>query len=165
MVLELSAVALFFVIFLDKVDDSHKGTEDSRAGASAIQQIITALGILVGFSWEHCFEGSVAAVAGLTSHPRITKLALAISVTMLVVPAWRKYILVKAMMLEDLKMQRESNRAKGKNASNSETAPLLQQPDSFLGFEPCCNNLVPPSQTADMLKPMNPLMEEGAAEQ
>merc|ERR1712203_896459 len=54
MALELSAGACFVVLFLDKIDDMHAGSEDSRAGARAIQEIITALGILVGFSWEHC---------------------------------------------------------------------------------------------------------------
>merc|ERR1711920_489836 len=137
MALELSAVACFVVLFLDKIDDYHAGSEDSRAGARAIQQIINALGILVGFSWEHCFEGSVAAVAGLTKHPRITKLVLGCLVTILVVPAWRKYVLVKAMMLEDLKMQREANR---RRKLSHDLEPLLEQSEPFLAFGSCCDS-------------------------
>merc|ERR1711957_902014 len=159
MALELSGVACFVVIFLDKIDDFHAGSEDSQAGARAIQQIITALGILVGFSWEHCFEGSVGAVAGLTDHPRITKLVLGCLVTILVVPAWRKYVLVKAMMLEELKMQRESNRQKGMHISGGECAPLLQQSDPMAGFSGCCNDIVPPNQSAEMMRPIDPLLE------
>merc|ERR1712176_1023910 len=151
MALELSGIACFSVIFLDKIDDFHAGSEDSKAGARAIQEIITALGILVGFSWEHCFEGSVGAVASLTDHPRITKLVLGCLVTILVVPAWRRYVLVKAMMLEDLKMQREANRQKHKDNTGAESLPLLQQTEGFLALEPCCDNLVPPSQTAEAL--------------
>merc|ERR1719221_889005 len=64
----LSAVGAVAVWLLDIVDDAHSGVEDSRSGAQAIQMLVNALGILIGFSWEHCFEGSVGAMASQFSN-------------------------------------------------------------------------------------------------
>jgi len=35
----------------------------NKAARMAMQSIITALGVLVGFSWEHCFDGGVESVS------------------------------------------------------------------------------------------------------
>merc|ERR1712222_134949 len=62
--------------------------------------IINAIAILVGFSWEHAFDTGVEAIASLTARPVETELFLALFVVILIVPAWRKYILKKVMQLK-----------------------------------------------------------------
>merc|ERR1740129_2207083 len=112
----LSTVSCLAVFALDIVDDAHKGSEDSKAGAQAIQMLVNSLSILIGFSWEHCFDGGVAAVASMSSqHPALIKFALALAIVGLVTPMWRKHILTKEMLLQKLKEDREEARAMGRN--------------------------------------------------
>jgi len=81
------------------------GDQGSKELAKEIIRIIvTSLGILVGFSWEHCFDGGVESVTEKT--PETTRvyfqLVLGIMVCSLVLPAWRKHILQKVMLMEEL---------------------------------------------------------------
>lgn len=58
-----------------------------------IWKIIAAIGVLIGFAWEQCFDAAVSSIASRSSSPSIVKLALAIFCVVLIVPAWRLYIL------------------------------------------------------------------------
>jgi hypothetical protein len=74
-----------------------------------IRIIVTSLGILVGFSWEHCFDGGVESVsekAPSQLHVHF-QLVLGILVCILVLPAWRKYILQKVMLMEEMREEEE----------------------------------------------------------
>merc|ERR1711957_978632 len=79
MALMLSFCAFIFVFALDRIDDMGKGADgepgNAKVQAQVIQVIVNALAILVGFSWEHCFDGGAGAI--------------------LFVPLWRQQILTK----------------------------------------------------------------------
>merc|ERR1712070_1370733 len=57
------------------------------------EQIIKALGILVGFAWEQCFDTSVAAISSRLPSPATLKLLFAVFVFVVHVPAWKWWIL------------------------------------------------------------------------
>jgi len=123
LVLSVFSGAVVFV--LDEIDDyfREKGNMAQEAGF-AIRTIIQALAILVGFSWEHCFDGGVAAVAFLSPHRKLTKFLLGVAVCFYLVPAWRRHILTKVLALEDMKKQR-SHISKKTTAKSDEKANLL----------------------------------------
>lgn len=111
----MSGFAFACILGLDKINDAG-GSNAKRIVATCI----TSLGILVGFSWENCFDGGVGAVASLTPQPALAKLAFAVVVAMVVVPAWRKYILFKAMMHEALAAERAKSQDKHKHATQKD---------------------------------------------
>mmetsp|Transcript_78415 Transcript_78415/g.210469 ORF Transcript_78415/g.210469 Transcript_78415/m.210469 type:complete len:235 (-) Transcript_78415:407-1111(-) len=84
------------------------GANDQQESAKEIVRIIiNSLGILVGFSWEHCFDGGVESVSEKSSHSNsirlIVQLCMGIMVCLLVLPAWRRYILQKVMLMEEMR--------------------------------------------------------------
>jgi hypothetical protein len=93
----LSAASFATIFAFDWLEDLEStGREFDRALVS----IISALGILVGFSWEQSFEGALMRLASLTEHPSFSEFALAFVVALIVVPAWRKYILTTCAKAE-----------------------------------------------------------------
>lgn len=103
----LSAVGAFAVKLLDIVDDAHSGVEDSRSGAQAIQMLVNALGILIGFSWEHCFDGSVGAIASRFSNKVAAKFFMGLVIAFVIIPVWRNHILTKELSYQKIKEQKE----------------------------------------------------------
>jgi len=99
--LMLSIFCMAVIFLLDVIDDLMKG--DSSSGAEIIDQIVDAKSVLAGFSWEHAFDGGVEAVAAKTSSPLIAASLLAGFVFVVIVPAWKRHILRKAMVLQDYK--------------------------------------------------------------
>eukprot|EP00746_Dinoflagellata_sp_MGD_P013689 gnl/MRDRNA2_/MRDRNA2_129691_c0_seq1.p1 gnl/MRDRNA2_/MRDRNA2_129691_c0~~gnl/MRDRNA2_/MRDRNA2_129691_c0_seq1.p1 ORF type:complete len:516 (+),score=119.85 gnl/MRDRNA2_/MRDRNA2_129691_c0_seq1:124-1671(+) len=59
----------------------------------AIFKVIGAIGILVGFSWEQAFDTAVGSLASRSSNPAIMKLGLALFCVVIIVPAWRWWLL------------------------------------------------------------------------
>lgn len=89
----LSAVSFLFIWILDKIEDNQLFGAESEEG---IDLIIQGLGVLVGFSWEQCFDVAVTVVASSCKHtlqPPTTKLLLSVLLVLIVFPAWRIYIL------------------------------------------------------------------------
>jgi len=124
LVLSVFSGAVVFV--LDEIDDHFRGMGGKAQEAGfAIRTIIQALAILVGFSWEHCFDGGVAAVAFLSPHRKLTKFLLGVAVCFYLVPAWRRHILTKVLALEDMKKQR-SHISKKATPKSEEKAILLE---------------------------------------
>jgi len=116
----LSVVACASVFVLDKIDDVSKEQSDGNSSeeqAKAIQILVNSLAILIGFSWEHSFDGAVAAVASI-AHTKVekasAKLFMGLVITVVMTPMWRKHILTKAMALEQLKCDRERSLAEKK---------------------------------------------------
>merc|ERR1712113_102297 len=90
------------------------GIEDNGIGGArtsrVIKIIITALSILVGFTWEHCFHGGVEAVASVFENPsysQMMQLFLTAFVALVIIPAWRRYILVKVIYCRELREARK----------------------------------------------------------
>lgn len=99
----ISGCCFGLIFTLDKVDDMQQARSGEGDG-KLILTIINAIGILVGLSWEHAFDGGVEAVASKTGseeNKMLCELGLAAFVALLIVPAWRRYILKKAMQLDD----------------------------------------------------------------
>ncbi|CAK0880874.1 unnamed protein product [Prorocentrum cordatum] len=104
----LTAFAAVSVFGVDKVADAmrtnYRSDRDMLLFLEEITRVIVnSLGILVGFSWEHSFDGSVEDVASTTSAslpvPEF-QLGLGMAVCILILPAWRDYILEKVMLIE-----------------------------------------------------------------
>merc|ERR1712232_860137 len=95
----ISICAFLVITLLDKMADS------DYAGATveeAIRNVISSIGILVGFSWEGAFEGGVDVLArrAVPSHPVIAHLMMAGFVSFVVITPWRRHILQKVIDLE-----------------------------------------------------------------
>jgi len=90
----VSFVCLSVIRLLDIIAD------DDRTGDNvddAIKQIIKAIGILVGFGWEQCFDQAVVSLSSATSDPHISKLVLGLFCVSIVTPAWKWYLLPMAL--------------------------------------------------------------------
>merc|ERR1719329_898772 len=93
----ISLIMMFGLIPLDKLADAEfTGPATDRA----IRSLMAAMGILIGFSWEQCFDTSVDALAEKSNAEHITganqhstKLFLSVFCAMILVPAWKRYIL------------------------------------------------------------------------
>merc|ERR1719329_1724228 len=94
--LVLSALSFSLIRALDKIEDAHKDGENQslvKKVDEGIEQIIKALGILVGFAWEQCFDASVSAISSRLPMPTEVKLVFAAFVFVVLVPAWKWWIL------------------------------------------------------------------------
>jgi len=99
--LVLSVICLVIIFGLDFIGDTAKKLYPGKnLGNSIIKRIVDAKSILVGFSWEHAFDGGVEAIASTTSDPQFANTAIAVLVFLIIVPAWRRYILKKAIVLQ-----------------------------------------------------------------
>merc|ERR1719359_550423 len=102
LIVSFTAFGIIFV--LDKIADLESTGESTDQG---IFSIIGGLGILVGFSWEQSFDGGVEAIAALTSRPLMAECGLALLVTIVVMPAWQKYILKTVIELADERAEKQ----------------------------------------------------------
>eukprot|EP00928_Gymnodinium_smaydae_P029437 TRINITY_DN22176_c0_g1_i1.p1 TRINITY_DN22176_c0_g1~~TRINITY_DN22176_c0_g1_i1.p1 ORF type:complete len:562 (-),score=112.76 TRINITY_DN22176_c0_g1_i1:121-1806(-) len=97
--LTISMGAFIVIFFLDKLQDL-ESTGDKADRAIGI--VISSLAILVGFSWEQSFDAGVEVIAELSSslgsmaHVSV-KLCIAILVAVVMIPAWRNFILKKVL--------------------------------------------------------------------
>lgn len=96
----VSILAFFIILVLDWLSDMQEG-DDERA----LRSIISCLGVLVGFSWEGAFGKGVEVIAELTDsqsmwYPVFVRLAIALCIGIVVIPAWRMYILRALLKLE-----------------------------------------------------------------
>merc|ERR1712217_112007 len=97
----LSTVSFSLIFILDYVNDKEMLGKDSK---SNIEEIIDSLAILIGFSWEQCFDIAVTVVAegGKTFMPPMySKLIMSVILVLIVFPAWRFYILRTEMDLNE----------------------------------------------------------------
>lgn len=92
----LSTILMFGLIPLDWLAD--QDWTDASADR-AIRSIMEAMALTIGFSWEQCFDACVDAIATTTEgghgplNPHTTKLALTVFCSVLIVPAWKWYML------------------------------------------------------------------------
>jgi len=128
----LSMLAGVLVFGLDTVDDSQKaGDTASKGSTQAIQMLVNALGILVGFSWEHCFDGSVGAMAEIydTALKRgICKFLLGLLIAVVITPMWRQHFLEKEIMYQRLKDElgeMDEDGTQTPSGSQNDNAPLV----------------------------------------
>lgn len=58
-----------------------------------IASIIGGIGMLVGFSWEQCFHHATHVISHEVHMPAVGKLLLSILCLIIIIPAWRFYML------------------------------------------------------------------------
>mmetsp|Transcript_94882 Transcript_94882/g.217236 ORF Transcript_94882/g.217236 Transcript_94882/m.217236 type:complete len:532 (-) Transcript_94882:443-2038(-) len=106
--MSVSVVSFAWIFLLDKVADALQGNdEDEEVTADVhlqarmrgkivgrfIRRVISAIGIIVGFAWEQCFDAAVDAVASVSSNPLLVQTILALFCAALICPAWASFIL------------------------------------------------------------------------
>jgi hypothetical protein len=106
----VSLILMALIFGLDTARDM--ATRGALPGKNPGREIVAALvfakSILVGFSWEHSFEGGVEAIASITSSPLYTQSVLAVFMFLIVVPSWRRHILRKSLILEDYRLKQDA---------------------------------------------------------
>lgn len=113
-VLLAMAASLFscaVIVVLDKIEDGLQDSDGEQLH-KLLKNIITGLSILIGFTWEHTFDGCVEAMSSLWSEKLLGKLTMTLTIVVIVVPAWRRFILAKVVDLQ--KMQHEKKGAQAK---------------------------------------------------
>jgi hypothetical protein len=105
----LSLIATAVIFLLDGISDLAKaGAPPGRnPGAEVVSQLVFAKSILVGVSWEKSFDLGVEAIAEMTPSPLLARSLLALFMWIILVPSWRRYILRKALVLEEYKQKQE----------------------------------------------------------
>jgi len=101
--LVISFLAFMFIRGLDLIEDMEATGEVADKCA---RTMIQSQAVLIGFAWEHAFDSGVAAIAHLFEDagywaPFVMKLALAVLVAVVMIPAWRLYILKIVIRFEE----------------------------------------------------------------
>jgi len=94
--LSVSFGSFVVIFFLDKLSDSEATSDETDA---AIMYIISSKGLLIGFTWENSFHVAVhdiAASSALESFyfcPELSKMFLSFAVCLVILPAYRMFVL------------------------------------------------------------------------
>jgi len=70
-----------------------QSTKGAKTIEVVIEQVIAALGTLVGFGWEQCFDQAVESLSDVMPMPHVSKLLLGLFCVIIIVPAWKWYVL------------------------------------------------------------------------
>ncbi|CAE7921576.1 unnamed protein product, partial [Symbiodinium sp. KB8] len=97
--LTVSFGSFVLVYFLDWLQDLDSTDESADR---AIGEVINAIGVCVGFAWEQAFDAGVNTIGSLTEHlgqyyPIWARLFVAAAVAMVMIPAWRLYLIKKSL--------------------------------------------------------------------
>lgn len=132
--LVMSILAFMAIWVLDFIDDrmhiddgkmilDHK---TMRRIQKTIHVVIAALGILVGFSWERCFDRALEGVTSTMSYPVSCKIILSAVVAIILIPAWRRHVLTKVIALKERRKRKQRAHAAANFAGPNE--PLNEKP-------------------------------------
>lgn len=131
----VSTVALTLIYVLDQIQDNMKAKKGNAASqketSKVMNNMISALAILVGFGWEKTFDMGVdKLVTTVDIFPRLSygKFALAIILCSVVLPAWKKFILPTIMGYEEEEEEEEKEKEEEGRESLKEAGlndPLL----------------------------------------
>jgi hypothetical protein len=131
----VSTVALTLIWVLDKIQDNMKAKTENAASqketSKVMNNMISALAILVGFGWEKTFDMGVAKLVTTVAffpRPSYGKLALAILLCSVVLPAWKKFILPTIMGYEEEEEKEAEEEEASKEAGLND--PLLRRPET-----------------------------------
>lgn len=125
--LVVSAGAFALILVLDKIEDLDSTGEDADR---ALVSVIGAMGILVGFSWEQSFGGAVEVFASLTDTPVTAQVVFAGTVALIVVPAWRAYIITKCEKAE-FEYQRQPGKRRSRTMHTGDIKDLTAVRESL----------------------------------
>lgn len=118
--LAVSAAGISIIIVLDKIADMKCTGE---AVDREVKAFVGPVALLIGFGWKQAFVGSLTTITARVKYfpPPIQTLGMAFALVLVVVPAWRLYILPTVM--NEMVKQEEKKMSKGK--SNTLVKPLL----------------------------------------
>uniref|UniRef100_A0A7S4PXR8 Uncharacterized protein n=2 Tax=Alexandrium monilatum TaxID=311494 RepID=A0A7S4PXR8_9DINO len=88
-----SLFCMIMVFILDSLADR------SVVNPKALRAVIQAFGLLIGLSWESCFDAVMEDL-----HPKHFRTLIAVGLALYVLPGWRLYILPKALAVWPLEM-------------------------------------------------------------
>lgn len=108
----LSMCSLAVIRVLDIIQDM--GASSPRI----LQSMINVFSVLIGLSWEICFEGGLTELAEETSNPNRMKLMFTMGAVAIVVPAWRMYVVKRVVDLKNKAKERMDAKRKIANGEN-----------------------------------------------
>mmetsp|Transcript_51101 Transcript_51101/g.121409 ORF Transcript_51101/g.121409 Transcript_51101/m.121409 type:complete len:513 (+) Transcript_51101:60-1598(+) len=97
----------FFLIMVLAYGQDAVSDEKQKCFCDLVEQITPSIGILIGFSWESCFDEAVEVASRALLLPlgeqytSFGKLTLSILVAMVVMPAWSWYIVPSVVVIEE----------------------------------------------------------------
>ncbi|CAK9114006.1 unnamed protein product [Durusdinium trenchii] len=115
--LVLSICSLMVIRLLDFIQDM--GASSPRI----LQSMINVFSVLIGLSWEMCFESGLTELAEETSDPERMKLIFTAGAIAIVVPAWRLYVVKRVV---DLKNKAKERLDAKKKLMNGEDPAYMQ---------------------------------------
>eukprot|EP00913_Durusdinium_trenchii_P002571 g2379.t1 len=95
------------------------------------RDVIIALGVVVGVSWEPVFNKSVAVAAHSFSNPPVVRLLLSAAIVLLLLPAWKRFVLTKQISYTETRSERRSRSYLTKDQD------VLNPPQSKQEFRGC----------------------------
>lgn len=100
----VSGIAFISIFVLDQVMDNNLFGEEADTAHEVLDEVMLALCMLVGFSWEQSFDTAVGVVANSLKSdvpPALAKLVMSLILVAVVFPAWRFFILPKELELAE----------------------------------------------------------------
>jgi len=121
---------------LDLMEDygkDHPSNLDSDSGdidkvSKAVAFGVSALGLLVGFSWERAFDHGVGTLSTLTHNPALSKLVGSVVMALVIVPAWSAHIVSKVIAHDRSHKYQEQVRKEKQQQQRSGAQSLQGQP-------------------------------------
>jgi len=101
----VSAASFFVILPLDKIEDSIRGL---RGTGRLFKDVIMALGVVVGISWEPVFNKSIAVITHTYSNPVLGHITMALALVIVMLPAWKRFILSKQVTYSQTTHERRS---------------------------------------------------------
>jgi len=103
--LVVSAASFLVILPLDKIEDSIRGL---RGTGRLFKDVIMALGVVVGISWEPVFNKSIAVITHTYSNPVLGHIIMALALVIVMLPAWKRFILSKQVTYSQTTYERRS---------------------------------------------------------
>lgn len=102
------------IYFLDKLSDLESTDADAD---HAIEEVIHAIGVSVGFAWEQAFDAGVETIGERTEtlgkwYPVWARLGFALMISAVMIPAWRLY-LIKRSLEKHVQCKEKNKKVKG----------------------------------------------------
>lgn len=113
---------IFFIDFITDLPCTGEATDRE------VKALVTPISLLIGFSWKAAFVASITAINGRESvySPPIQTVFMAVCLAIVVVPAWRMYILPIVMHEEvETQQRRQKEVTPVIAAQSSKVVPLL----------------------------------------
>mmetsp|Transcript_9122 Transcript_9122/g.22932 ORF Transcript_9122/g.22932 Transcript_9122/m.22932 type:complete len:641 (-) Transcript_9122:154-2076(-) len=98
MALGISALAFVVIYIMDKLSDSERTAAQVDR---TLRTLITAFGVLVGFTWEHAFAAAVTDIAEHSNYHELVKLLCSCVLVAGVFPAHSGYVVPKILQLQE----------------------------------------------------------------